>query len=141
MTRRSHHVACITHEREKVIEFLTEVVGLVRQMELHAPPESCTAILGWPDDNPGADGTMLGEGPGGIVEVIQIPDSIADSVEPTIALASFATQDIEAQLAACAERGIETSELIETEELGMAGAVAHVGGLDFELIRFERRTD
>lgn len=136
MTRRSHHVACVTHDRESVIEFLTEVIGLERKMELHAPPESCAAILGWPDDNPGAHGTMLGEGPGGIVEVIQIPDEIAEQVEPGMALASFATQDIEQQLAACAERGIETSELIETEELGMAGAVAHVGGLDFELIRF-----
>jgi len=136
MTRRSHHVACLTHDREKVIEFLTEIVGLERQMELHAPPESCTAILGWPDDNPGADGTMLGEGPGGIVEVIQIPEAIADNVEPGIALASFASRNIEEQLAACAERGIETSDLIETEELGMAGAVAHVGGLDFELVRF-----
>lgn len=136
MTRRSHHIACITHEAELVIEFLTEVVGLERQMDLHAPPESCTAILGWPDDNPGADGTMLGEGPGGIVEVIQIPAEIADRVEARMALASFATQDIEQQLAACAERGIKTSDLIETEELGMAGAVAHVGGLDFELVRF-----
>lgn len=140
MTRRSHHVACLTHDREKVIEFLTEVIGLERQMELHAPPESCTAILGWPDDNPGADGTMLGEGPGGIVEVIQIPDSIADRVEAGIALASFATQDIESQLEECAERGIETSGLVETDELGMAGAVAHVGGLDFELVRFGQRT-
>lgn len=136
MARRSHHLACVTDDRDAVVRFLTEVVGLEVHGELHAPPDSCAAILGWPEDNPGADGTMLGEGPGGLVEVIEIPDSLAGRVQPGIALASFATPDLEDRVEAARRFGAEVSDVIGTEELGLQGSVARVGGIAFELLRF-----
>lgn len=136
MARRSHHLACVTDDRDTVVGFLTEVIGLEVQGELHAPPESCSAILGWPPDNPGADGTMLGEGPGGLVEVIEIPESVRDRVRPGIALASFATPDLEERVEAARRFGAEVSDVIGTEELGLQGSVARVGGIGFELLRF-----
>ncbi len=136
MARRSHHVACVTDDRDAVVRFLTEVVGLEAHGELHAPPESCSAILGWPEDNPGADGTMLGEGPGGLVEVIEIPAALRDRVQPNISLASFATPDLEDRVEAARRSGAEVSDVIGTEELGLQGSVARVGGIAFELLRF-----
>jgi len=136
VTSRSHHIACVTDDRDGVVQFLTDVIGLEVTGELHAPGDSTSAILGWPE-NDGADGTMLGRGPGGLVEVIAIPDELRGTVEPGFAVISFAMPDLEDRVEACRTRGIAVSDVIHTESLGLSGAVAHVGGLGFELLRFE----
>jgi catechol 2,3-dioxygenase-like lactoylglutathione lyase family enzyme len=138
MTSRSHHIACVTDEPEAVITFLTEVIGLELTGTLRAPGDATSAILGWPE-NDGADGWMLGKGSGGLVEVIRIPDGLRDEVAPQFALISFATPDLEDRVARCRERGITVNDPIRTkgEGLDLSGAVAHVGGLAFELLRFE----
>jgi catechol 2,3-dioxygenase-like lactoylglutathione lyase family enzyme len=133
--KRSHHIACVTDDRAGVVRFLTDIIGLEVTGELHAPGDSTSAILGWPP-NDGADGTMLGQGPGGLVEVIQIPADLEGKVEPGFALISFAMPDLEARVEDCRARGIEVSDVIHTEGLDLSGAVAHVGGLGFELLRF-----
>ena len=140
MASRSHHVAAITPDPDAVIAFLHDVIGLdIITTELAAPPEAATHILGWPEGNPGVRGAMLGKGPGGIVEVIGIPPEIQDEVPAGFALISFATPDLEARVEACRESGVECSDPMRTKGEGMdlTGAVAKVGGLSFELLRFE----
>ncbi len=82
---------------------------------------------------------MLGQGPGGLVEVIEIPKALRGTVEPGFALASFSIPDLEARVDLCRARGIEVSDPIRTknEVLDLSGSVAKVGGLAFELLRFE----
>lgn len=138
MPSRSHHIACVTDDPEAVIEFLTKVLGLELTGELRAPGDATSTILGWPE-NDGAQGWMLGRGQGGLVEVIRIPDELRGQVEPRFALISFATPDLEDRVQECRNRGIDVSEPIRTKGEGMdlSGAVATVGGLAFELLRFE----
>ena len=138
MPKRSHHIACVTDDPEAVIAFLTEVLDLELTGELRAPGDATSAILGWPE-NDGARGWMLGRGHGGLVEVIAIPDELRGKVEPQFALISFATPDLEERVARCRERGIPVTDPIRTkgEGLDLSGSVATIGGLAFELLRFE----
>jgi catechol 2,3-dioxygenase-like lactoylglutathione lyase family enzyme len=138
MPSRSHHIACVTDDPEAVIAFLTEVLGLELTGRLRAPGDATSTILGWPE-NDGAEGWMLGKGSGGLVEVIRIPDELRGRVEPRFALISFATPDLEARVEQCRERGIAVTDPIRTkgEGLDLSGSVATVGGLAFELLRFE----
>lgn len=138
MPNRSHHVACVTDEPEAVVEFLTEVLGLELTGRLRAPGDATSTILDWPE-NDGAEGWMLGTGSGGLVEVIRIPEELRGRVQPTFALISFATPDLEARVDQCRGRGIEVTDPIRTkgDGLDLSGSVARVGGLAFELLRFE----
>lgn len=138
MPSRSHHIACVTDDPDAVIAFLTEVLGLELTGELRAPGDATSTILGWPE-NDGARGWMLGRGQGGLVEVIEIPDDLRGKVQPRFALISFATPDLEERVARCRERGIEVTDPIRTKGQGLdlSGSVATVGGLAFELLRFE----
>jgi catechol 2,3-dioxygenase-like lactoylglutathione lyase family enzyme len=140
MASRSHHVACVTDDPEAVVAFLQDIVGLEVTGRLVAPGDATTAILGWPE-NDGAEGWMLGQGPGGLVEVIRIPDELRDRVTPGFALISFATPDIEGIVERCREHGVAVAEPVHTPSLGLTGTVATVGGLAFELLRFERPSD
>ena len=94
MAKRSHHIACVTDDPDAVIGFLTDVIGLELTGRLHAPGDATSTILGWPE-NDGAQGWMLGQGPGGLVEVIEIPEALRDRVQPGFALASFSIPDLE----------------------------------------------
>jgi catechol 2,3-dioxygenase-like lactoylglutathione lyase family enzyme len=140
MASRSHHVAAVTPDPDAVIAFLRDVIGLdLITDKLSAPSEAATHILGWPAGNPGVKGAMLGRGPGGIVEVIGIPPELRATVPAGFALISFATPDLEDRVEHCRAAGIEVSDVIRTqgEGLDLSGAVAKVGGLSFELLRFE----
>ena len=73
MPANSHHVALCTDDPAAVHRFLTEVVGLQVYLEFFVPGENLTKTAGWPE-NDGAAVVMYGESPGGLVEVIAIPD-------------------------------------------------------------------
>jgi catechol 2,3-dioxygenase-like lactoylglutathione lyase family enzyme len=137
MPSRSHHVACATDDPDRVHEFLTEVVGMPEHLRFRVAGEALTATGGWPPSD-GADVVMYGTAPAGIVEVIAIPDELRGRVAPGIWLVSFATSDVDAAVAAARARGFEASDpYAVTGDVSLTASFATVGGIPFELVRFD----
>lgn len=140
MPSRSHHVACVTDDPARVHEYLTEVVGMPEHLRFHASGETLTATAGWPPSD-GADIVMYGTAPGGIVEIIAIPDSLRGTVVPGIWLVSFATADVHAAVDAARARGFDASDpYAVTGDVPLTASFATVGGIPFELVRFDGGT-
>ena len=137
MPANSHHVALCTDDPAAVHRFLTEVVGLQVYLEFFVPGENLTKTAGWPE-NDGAAVVMYGESPGGLVEVIAIPDELRGVVEPRIWLVSFAVGDLEQRLDAARRLGVDAPDPMDTtgQQVELRASMMDVGGVTWELVRF-----
>jgi hypothetical protein len=83
---------------------------------------------------------MLGSGTAGLVEVIRIPDEVKPIVKPGYGLMTFATPNLEEWLDQCRARGHRLSNLHKfqpSSTTSVSTAVTWVGGIPFELVRYE----
>lgn len=136
MPSRSHHVACTTDDPAAVEAFLTEVIGLSVYLRFRIPGENLERTAGWPP-NGGTDAVLYGEPPGGLVEVIAVPDELRGRVPVGLWLVSFATADLEALLGTARAGGVEMTEpFTTTGEVRLDASFGVVGGIPFELVRF-----
>jgi len=141
MTSRLHHVVCCSHDPERLVGFLTEVVGMPILESFRVPGPTLAASLGWPDSD-GADVQVLGEGSCGLVEVVAIPVSLRDRVPAGIAMLSFGTRDLSAAMERAREWGVPVSER-NTFATGVTELEVSVGvleGIAVEFIRFADKT-
>lgn len=136
MPSRSHHVACTTDDPAAVEAFLTDVVGLPVYLRFWIPGENLERTAGWPP-NEGTDAVLYGDPPGGLVEVIAVPEALRGRVPVGLWLVSFATADLEAMRDAAKAGGVVTTEpFTTTGEVRLDASFTTVGGVPFELVRF-----
>ena len=109
--------------------------------ETTVPQSVTTDLLSWPEGSPATSAWMLGSGSAGLVEVVQIPPALSTEVSPGLGLVTFATPALEARLETCRVRGQVTSRLHEfhpNPTTSVSAAITRVGGIPFELVRYER---
>lgn len=82
----------LSHSAATFIAFLTDVVGMTVQHEMHVPGPVLEATLGWPPSD-GADVTILGSGDSGLIEVLDVPAHLRDVAPEGLAALSFLTDD------------------------------------------------
>ena len=87
-----HHVVMRSHSAHTLIEFLSDVVGMAVQFQMHVPGEVLEKTLGWPP-SAGAEVTMLGSGDAGLIEVLDVPEQLRAFVPEGLAALSFMADD------------------------------------------------
>lgn len=87
-----HHVVMRSHSAQTFTDFLTEVMGMAVQFQMHVPGEVLEKTLGWPASD-GAEITMLGTGEAGLIEVLDVPEHLRDVVPEGLAALSFIADD------------------------------------------------
>lgn len=92
MPNSLHHVVMCSHDADKFITFLNEVVGMEVQTQFAVPGEVLETTLGWPPSD-GAMLTMLGQGDAGLIEVLDVPESVRDIAPEGLTALSFLTDD------------------------------------------------
>lgn len=138
MPSASHHVACVTDDPDAVHRFLTEVVGLEVHLRFSVSGADLSRSAGWPESD-GAEVTMYGRPPAGIVEVIAIPEALRGRVEPRLWLVSFATSDVVSFVARARDRGLSPSEPAPTRgDVDITTSIVDVGGITWEFVSFDR---
>jgi hypothetical protein len=75
-----------------LIAFLSDVVGMEVQHSFRVPGEVFETTLGWPPSD-GADVTILGSGDAGLIEVLEVPEHLQESIPEGLAALSFLTDD------------------------------------------------
>src|SRR3954471_10701542 len=92
MSGQLHHVVMCSHSADAFITFLTEVAGLAVQQQFRVPSELLESTLGWPPSD-GTQVTMVGTGDSGLIEVLDVPSSLRDTVPEGLAGLSFLSGD------------------------------------------------
>ncbi|KUH94068.1 hypothetical protein [Mycobacterium sp. IS-1556] len=92
MPNSLHHVVMRSHSAQTLTAFLTDVVGMTVQFQMHVPGEVLEQTLGWPPTD-GAGVTMLGGGDAGLLEVLDVPEHLRALVPEGLAALSFMTDD------------------------------------------------
>lgn len=137
MPSASHHVACVTDDPEAVHAFLTDVVGLEVHLTFSVAGEDLTRTAGWPESD-GAEVTMYGRPPAGIVEVIAIPEALRGRVAPRLWLVSFATADITSFVDRARAIGLDPSAPVPTRgDVDITTSIVDVGGVTWEFVAFD----
>lgn len=95
MADHLHHVVMRSHSAATFIAFLTDVVGMSVQYQMHVPGPVLETTLGWPPSD-GADVTILGTGDAGLIEVLDVPEHLRDVAPEGLAALSFLTDDFDA---------------------------------------------
>jgi hypothetical protein len=81
-----------SHSADTFITFLTDVVGMDVQSQFHVPGEVLETTLGWPPSD-GAALTMLGSGDSGLIEVLDVPESLRNTAPEGLVALSFMADD------------------------------------------------
>lgn len=92
MPDQLHHVVMRSHSADAFIAFLTDVVGMTVQHRMRVPGPVLETTLGWPPSD-GADVTILGSGPAGLIEVLDVPEHLREAAPEGLAALSFLTED------------------------------------------------
>ncbi|AKK27931.1 VOC family protein [Mycobacterium sp. EPa45] len=92
MSGQLHHVVMCSHSAEVFVAFLTEVAGLTIQQQFYVPSELLESTLGWPPSD-GTQVTMVGTGDSGLIEVLDVPVSLRETVPEGLAGLSFLSGD------------------------------------------------
>jgi catechol 2,3-dioxygenase-like lactoylglutathione lyase family enzyme len=138
MPTGAHHVSCVSADSESILAFLRGVVGLDVVDRMNLPADVTAPFLGWPEGHPG-EATMLGTGSKGLIEIVALPEPLAGQIRPGLALITFAVPDLEERVAAALDAGYQVSDIHTfkvNDAIEVAMAVVTVGGVSFELIRY-----
>ena len=115
-----------------------ELAGVGPVERFASTGEQAAIGLGWPVDQGATRGAIVGARQG-ILELVEIPSALRDSVEPGVAALSFGVRDVEGLTAIATSAGLAVDG--PHDIAGVDGAVStltrvEVGGMNFELIRF-----
>jgi hypothetical protein len=129
------HASCITDDEDGVAAALRAVLGL----------RPGAASLSWEAGSPALIGILLGAGSAGTIELVRLPPELRGRLRPATTPISFpisfAVDDLEERVAACRAAGLDVT-VTPHHPAGaddVSYAVVAVAGLEFELVRFERR--
>ena len=127
----------LVHDLDDVLGFL-ELAGVAPIERFSSTGEMAAIGLGWPADKGETRGAVVGARQG-ILELVEIPAALRDSVEPGVAALSFGVRDVEGLTQAAGDAGFAVDG--PHDITGVDGGVSTltrvvVGGMTFELIRF-----
>jgi hypothetical protein len=94
--------------------------------------------LGWPEEHGATRGAVVGSRQG-MLELVEIPPALRESVRPGVANFSFATRDVEGAVATFREQGLDVRGPFDFDNIGGGTSTfAHIvaGGVPFEVIRY-----
>lgn len=94
--------------------------------------------LGWPEEHGATRGAVVGSRQG-MLELVEIPPALRDTVRPGVANLSFATRDVEGAVAAFRAQDLAVRGPFDFDNIGGGTSTfAHVvaGGVPFEVIRY-----
>ncbi len=132
MPPQLHHVVMRSHSAPTFVAFLTDVVGMEVQFELHVPGEVLEKTLGWPPSD-GADVTIVGAGEAGLVEVLDVPEHLRDIAPEGLAALSFMTDDFGGTM----EKASAFTKDVTTFDTGFPGSqlfFCTMGGVPIEFM-------
>jgi catechol 2,3-dioxygenase-like lactoylglutathione lyase family enzyme len=140
MPKSIFHTVVLTDDLDGVVRFLNEVVGIepVRWFgDEVGSPEQTQAVLGWPVEDVSIRGAIVGQGVG-MIEALEIPESLRDREQPRVAFLTLATPDVEGYAERARAAGFDVAPTTAGDGVVSTFAMAPVtvGGIPFELIRF-----
>jgi hypothetical protein len=124
----------LTDRIDDAARFLAEVVGMGEPRWFPSSGALGARLFGWPSVPEDARRAVFGSAPG-LVELVEIPDSLRDVVEPGVGFVGFATPDVEARTDAAAAASFPPGERLDAEATTVVPVRA--GGLPFAFLRFE----
>lgn len=127
-----HHVVMRSHSAQTFTAFLTEVMGMAVQFQMHVPGEVLEKTLGWPASD-GAEVTMLGTGDAGLIEVLDVPGHLREVVPEGLAALSFMADDF----AGVRERASAIADDVTMLDTGVPGVdlfFCTMGGVPIEFM-------
>ena len=127
----------LVSDLDEVLGFL-ELAGVAPVERFASTGEQAAIGLGWPVEHGATRGAVVGARQG-ILELVEIPPALRDSVAPGVAALSFGVRDVEGLTAAAGGAGLAVDG--PHDITGVDGGVStltrvFVGGMTFELIRF-----
>ena len=127
----------LVSDLDEVLGFF-ELAGVAPVERFASTGEQAAIGLGWPVDQGATRGAIVGARQG-ILELVEIPPALRDSVMPGVAALSFGVRDVEGLTATAGAAGLAVDG--PHDITGVDGAVStltrvEVGGMTFELIRF-----
>jgi len=143
MPRSVHHVSVVTAEAAHLIAVLENILGLTAGPTVRVDGAAVACILGWETVPTTIPTTILGDGAGGMVEIIEVPE-----VQPSTDVGSqpcsgvfqlaFNVRDVEATLAAFVEAGAQ--DVRGPHDVVAYGASVRVGSAVVADIRLQFAT-
>lgn len=71
-----HHIQLLTRNRDAIVEFLEESLGLVRQADMDVPLADVADLMGFEASDGRIRSALFGTGNRGLVEVIEWPNAL-----------------------------------------------------------------
>jgi catechol 2,3-dioxygenase-like lactoylglutathione lyase family enzyme len=139
MPRALSHAVVLTDDLDATIRFLRDVANVAPVSPATAgAPDDYALVFGWPLEQAATRSAFVGEG-AGMLEVVEIPESLRGEVRPGVRLLAVANRDTAAAAEAARNAGFEVRGPLTVTSAGEYGAtIAEVmaGGVPFELIQF-----
>ena len=138
MPKSLSHVVLFTDDLGAVVRFLTDVARVPSVTPYEVAATDAHDLFGWPIETGAAQGAFVGEGPGSI-DVLEIPESLRDTVKPGVRLLAVTNRDAVAAGEAASEAGFAVRGPFRTtaatgQPMSLVEVVA--GGIPFELVQF-----
>jgi hypothetical protein len=139
MPRSLSHAVVLTDDLDATLRFLDDVANVSPVgTPAHGAPEDYAVVFGWPLAQAATRSAFVGEG-AGMLEVVEIPESLRGSVTPGVRLLAVANRNADAAAEAAAVAGFEVRGPLRVTSAGERGATiveVSAGGIPFELIQF-----
>lgn len=128
----------LVDDLDAVLALMGDVVGATPVVPFESTGEQAALGLGWPAEHGATRGAIVGSRQG-ILELVEIPPALRESVRPGVAALSYGTRDVEG----AAARAIDAGHAVDGPHdiVGVDGSVStlarlEAGGVVFELICF-----
>jgi hypothetical protein len=128
----------LVDDLDVTLRFLEDIAGAGPVARFESTGEMAAAGLGWPAEHGATRGAMVGQRQG-LLELVEIPAGLRDTLRPGVAGLSFANRDIEAKTADAKAAGFAVEgpySLVGVDETVSTISRIAAGGVPFELIRF-----
>ena len=134
MAGRALMTVLLTDRIDDAARFLVEVAGLGEPRWATSSGELAARLFAWPSVPEDARRAVFGSAPG-LVELVEIPESLRGRVAPGVGFVGFATPDVESRAASSAAAGFPPAEPLHAE--GTVAVPIAAGGLPFAFLCFE----
>jgi len=137
MPKGIFHAVVLTDDLDGSIRFLHDVSGIDPVRRYSPEPEQLAAAFGWSTDSR-TQAAIVGEGPG-MMEIIEIPETLRGEVVPGVSLLAVATGDVHKRVEAARTAGFDpepTRTAVGPDGMSITVAPVRVGGVGYEFVRF-----
>lgn len=140
MPNAVHHIQLLTRDREAIVAFIEDSLGLVRQLDMDVPLADVGELLGLDGSDGHVRTALFGSGSRGLVEVIEWPDAQSQSGEHLTVTGAlqlaFTVDDLDRCLTDARRlgaSGIVGPVTVHMMDAGLSIATFKLGGVRFQL--------